>query len=129
MIARARRAFLLMGVILALLACARLPVLLKGSGAGPTGVAASRLDTEIRLTVQGASGQIIRLHLPEIPLNLDVPFSEGEVTVPVSLAVARRPRTLWVQVVRGGKVVASSPSLRLGEGAQVELGRVEVQPP
>lgn len=117
------------GALLGLLALARLVLLLGGAGQGPSRSEPIRLDTEIRVSIAGAQGDTARIFIPEVPLSLEAPLRDQQVRIPVSLALNRRPRTVVVQVVRQGRVVATSQSLPLAEGQVVDLGQVEVHPP
>jgi hypothetical protein len=124
-----RHLFLLAAVVLAFLAVVRLGVLLSRSmseksapSAGPRVVA-----KEISLEIKGAGGEVVRLHFPEVPLNIDHPYQAGRLTVPLKLKMTKRPQKVICQLLKGGRVVAQSDAQTLPEGEKVDLGTVKVK--
>lgn len=124
-----RHLFLLAAVGLAFLAFVRLGVLLsRPMGAGKTSPAGPTLVAkEISLEVKGPNGDAIRLHFPEVPLNIDNPYQTGRLTVVLKLNLTRTPGKVICQVLKGGRVVAQSEPRSLAEGEKVDLGNVEVK--
>lgn len=127
---RTTKAFLVLSLLFALLAAARLLALVSGWSSRPSPGPPQRMQSIERLVVAkvvGAKGETLRLHFPEIPLNLDFPFNQGRLEAKVELKTTQRPHQVVCRVLKEGSVVAQSEVRFLTEQNPVDLGTVEVK--
>lgn len=123
-----RRIFLVGAGVLAVVAVLRLLFLIFVDDPGELSHGRQtryHLKTRISFQAEGATGELLRVHLPEVPLNLDSPFEDGHFDQEVNLKLSEEPRKFICQVIRGGRVVAQSDPRALGPNN--DLGKVELR--
>lgn len=116
------------GLVLAFLALLRLGFLWRtasgDSTPGPRPL--TTWNQTVKLQVRSPQGQQLRLHFPEIPLNLDYPYTSEPWSVDLKIPLRQPPTRLRVEVLEDGRVTGRSETLTLGAGASVDLGQLDL---
>lgn len=86
-----------------------------------------RVAAKFTAKIQGAEGDKVRLHFPEVPLNLETDYNDGNLELSVDLKMPKKPTQLRCQVLRDGRVVAQSQLIKLQERDIQELGTIGVK--
>ena len=123
-----RRLVLYLGIVLLTLGGLRLSYLFF-FGQEDTSSLPSPREVSVSLQISGrlqsqAEGEQIRLHFPDLPLNLDLPYST-DFAHTTELRADRKPERVVIQILSEGVVVAESPEYRL-TGERTALGIVEL---
>ena len=127
-----RKYFQIAAALLAAIALLRLTFLLVYGGSSSTEnsrVLQHHVATKILAKLEGREGERIRIHFPEVPLNLDFDYGSGSLVADLNLKMAKKPSQLRFQVLRKGLVVAQSETLTLENQTSQDFGTVQVRKP